>query len=200
MVTVGEIAERLRRPEADARAVSEKIRHWIREGLLFPVGDRNPGIGVHRRLEEPAVIDCAVLLQIVNAGIPIVGRGLLYALALAREAYRDWQARGRSGRQEFLELVWERHGGFTAKGAAFRHTGVVKPSAAADVSIIVNLSLAFARIRPAVEPPLRGRRRASTTSEPDTACAKADAVQEAAKARVDAASTRKPREARPRRA
>jgi hypothetical protein len=64
-LTVSDIAERIRRPHEDMRIAGDRIRNWTREGLLEPVGEKNPGTGKVRKYPESALIDCA-LLQVIT--------------------------------------------------------------------------------------------------------------------------------------
>lgn len=61
MLTVGEIAERIRDPGEPLAAVIERLRYWAKAGLLKPVGKRKPGTGHHRRYSRRAVLDAAIL-------------------------------------------------------------------------------------------------------------------------------------------
>ena len=45
LTTVGQIVEQLGPVAPDAGAMSERIRHWTREGLLLPVNQHHAGTG-----------------------------------------------------------------------------------------------------------------------------------------------------------
>jgi hypothetical protein len=74
--TISEIADRIRRPDEEIGAVIDRLKNWVKEGLLKPVGERHPGTGRHRRFPESALIDAAILhvmtdqigMQAVQAG------------------------------------------------------------------------------------------------------------------------------------
>lgn len=69
-LTVSEIAGRIWRPTdslTEAQVV-ERIRGWTKEGLLVPVGDKNPGPGRHRRYPYTAVGE-AILLNVLTEAI-----------------------------------------------------------------------------------------------------------------------------------
>jgi hypothetical protein len=69
-VTVSEIAGRIWRPGdnmTEAQLV-ERIRAWTKEGLLVPVGEKNPGTGRHRRYPYSAVPE-AMLLKVLSDAI-----------------------------------------------------------------------------------------------------------------------------------
>ena len=83
-LTVSEIAERIRRPHEDVRIAGDRIRNWTREGLLVPVGEKNPGTGKVRRYPESALIDAALLQVITDCtGIAAVAAGMLLKEARA---------------------------------------------------------------------------------------------------------------------
>ena len=74
--TVSEIAERIRRPHEDLRIAGDRIRNWTREGLLQPIGEKNPGTGKVRRYPESALIDAALLQVITDCtGVAAVAAG-----------------------------------------------------------------------------------------------------------------------------
>jgi hypothetical protein len=69
-VTVSEIAGRIWRTGdnmTEAQLV-ERIRAWTKEGLLMPVGEKNPGTGRHRRYPYSAVPE-AMLLKVLSDAI-----------------------------------------------------------------------------------------------------------------------------------
>jgi hypothetical protein len=75
-LTVSEIAERIRRPHEDMRIAGDRIRNWTREGLLEPVGEKNPGTGKVRRYPDSALIDAALLQVITDCtGVAAVAAG-----------------------------------------------------------------------------------------------------------------------------
>ena len=51
-----DLAEKIAPSAEDLPSTIERIRHWTREGLLTPVGERNPGTGHKRRYDEEAVV------------------------------------------------------------------------------------------------------------------------------------------------
>jgi hypothetical protein len=83
-LTVSEIAERIRRPHEDLRIAGDRIRNWTREGLLEPVGEKNPGTGKVRRYPESTLLDAALLQVITDCtGIAAVAAGILLKEARA---------------------------------------------------------------------------------------------------------------------
>jgi DNA-binding transcriptional MerR regulator len=65
-VTISEIAERIRRPDEDLGVVIDRLQSWVREGLLLPAGEKNPGTGRHRIFPQSAVIDALILHTLVD--------------------------------------------------------------------------------------------------------------------------------------
>ncbi len=66
------------------RIAGDRIRNWTREGLLEPVGEKNPGTGKVRRYPESALIDAALLQVITDCtGIAAVAAGMLLKEARA---------------------------------------------------------------------------------------------------------------------
>jgi hypothetical protein len=59
--TISEIAERIRKPGEEVGAVIDRLKNWVKEGLLQPIGEKNPGTGRHRLFPESALIDALVL-------------------------------------------------------------------------------------------------------------------------------------------
>jgi DNA-binding transcriptional MerR regulator len=69
--TVSEIAAMLEDAPERRPTLVERIRHWTREGLLRPIGEKNPGTGRHRAYEADALIDVAVLNLLANLGMQV---------------------------------------------------------------------------------------------------------------------------------
>jgi DNA-binding transcriptional MerR regulator len=77
-LTIRGLAERLAPIAPDTDATMQQIRHWTREGLLFPIQDTlHSGPGVHRVYNDDAVYEAAVLSVVANAGLPISGSQVL---------------------------------------------------------------------------------------------------------------------------
>ena len=69
-ITVRDIAHRIWRLSdsmSEAQLV-QRVRGWTREGLLLPVGEKNPGTGRHRRYPYTAVPE-AMLLKVLSDAI-----------------------------------------------------------------------------------------------------------------------------------
>jgi DNA-binding transcriptional MerR regulator len=151
-LTVAAIAELIRRPDVDKAAVIERLRHWSTEGLLKPLGDRNPGTGRPRFYDESAVFDAAILNVLADLGFPIgKQRYYLVVLDLAQRAKELWE------KKSFATLYLEvadfvdpgieggTHAVFLHEGKKRAHIGsVIHPRA--EASLIVNVTRLFARI------------------------------------------------------
>ena len=64
--TVSELAARIRRPDEKPELVADRIRNWTKDGLLEPSGEKNPGTGRSRLYPEKALIEAAVLLELMD--------------------------------------------------------------------------------------------------------------------------------------
>jgi hypothetical protein len=64
--TVTEIAERIARKGEELELVAHRIRNWTKDGLLEPVGEKNPGTGRSRTYPEKALIEATVLLELMD--------------------------------------------------------------------------------------------------------------------------------------
>jgi DNA-binding transcriptional MerR regulator len=86
-LTVSEIAHRLAEPER-RNALRERIRHWTREGLVKPIGEKNPGTGRHRLYEESVLVDVAILNALAGLGIQV--RAQHEVLFNVKKYLKDW--------------------------------------------------------------------------------------------------------------
>jgi hypothetical protein len=69
--TVSEIAELIRRPDADKQAVIERLRVWTDDGLLAPEGKLAVGTGRARMYDRTALQMAAVLNVLADFGMPV---------------------------------------------------------------------------------------------------------------------------------
>jgi len=70
-LTVREIAARLAAKPKERAALVERIRHWTREGLITPIGEKNPGTGRHRKYPVTVLPDVALLNTLAPVGIQV---------------------------------------------------------------------------------------------------------------------------------
>jgi DNA-binding transcriptional MerR regulator len=104
-LTVSEIAHRLAKPE-ERNTLRERIRHWTREGLVKPIGERNPGTGRHRLYEESVLVDVAILNALAGLGVQV--RDLHAVLGRAQEKVQ-WLAK--EPQDAIIYLVISYYGG-----------------------------------------------------------------------------------------
>jgi DNA-binding transcriptional MerR regulator len=67
-------SERVAKGNAEVAAVQplfERIRHWTREGLLSPAGEKNPGTGRARLYDDDAVRKARVLNSLTECGFTV---------------------------------------------------------------------------------------------------------------------------------
>lgn len=138
-LTVSEIAERIAKPGASKAAIVERLRHWTREGLLVPLGDKNPGTGRSRVYDEGTLLDAAVLDILADMGLRV---GFLRAvLALVWQGTKDMAAKKGGPKNMFLEID------YLADGTSFPHLhqgGQINKHA--DFSFVLNLAQLHARL------------------------------------------------------
>lgn len=102
-LTVSELAQALAPVAPDVPGTVQRIRHWTRERVLFPVDLQHAGAGKHRRYAVDAVFDASILHVLTAFGLPVSGsRVLTDATTKARFAVPRWKAAKANG--EVLEL------------------------------------------------------------------------------------------------
>jgi DNA-binding transcriptional MerR regulator len=87
--TAKEIAERIA-GDGELQPAVERVHHWTREGLLEPIGDRNPGTGRRRLYSEDAVVAAMVLTLLAGFGVGV--NVMRTALTLSRHAWGNLRA------------------------------------------------------------------------------------------------------------
>jgi MerR HTH family regulatory protein len=146
-LTVGQIVEQLGPVTPDAAAaMSERIRHWTREGLLLPVDQHHAGTGRHRRYSPDTSYEATVLSALASAGLQLVSRPYIQAaLSQARAVLQKWrQARSVGHKLPLFFLVISHD--TTRIGdepTTAIHEGIVKHDPTAEITIVVNLSQLF---------------------------------------------------------
>jgi hypothetical protein len=146
-LTVGQIVEQFGAvAPAAAAALSERVRHWTREGLLVPREQYHAGTGRHRRYGLDTCYEVAVLNSLAGAGLQLVSRPYIHsALEQAKAALQTWrQAISAGHRPPLLFLVFSydptRLGN---EPTVSIHEGVVNPAPGAEIMIVVSLSQLF---------------------------------------------------------
>jgi DNA-binding transcriptional MerR regulator len=149
-LTVGQIVEQLGPVAPDAGAVSERIRHWTREGLILPVDQHHAGTGRHRRYGPDAVYEAAILNALATVGLQLVSRPYIHsALSQVRTALRTWQQAESSGRKLPLFYLVISHDMSRIGGepTVSIQEGRVKDIATSEIAIVLNLSQLFVRVQ-----------------------------------------------------
>jgi hypothetical protein len=149
-LTVGQIVEELGPLAPDAAAMTERIRHWTREGLLVPVNQHHAGTGRHRRYNPEASYEAAILNALATAGLQLVSRPYIRAaLIQARAALQEWHQARSAGRKlpVFLLVILHDMTRVGGEPIASIHEGTIKHDPNAEITIVVNLSQLFSRVR-----------------------------------------------------
>jgi|RhiMetdeSRZDD1v2_1073273.scaffolds.fasta_scaffold555870_2 MerR-like DNA binding protein len=149
-LTVGQIVEQLGAVAPDSgAAVSERIRHWTREGLLVPMGQHHAGTGRHRRYSSDTSYDAAVLNALASAGLHLVSRPYIQAaLSHARGVLQTWRQAISAGHKLplFFLVISHEMTRLSSEPTVSIHEGVVKHTPTAEIMIVVNLSQLFLRV------------------------------------------------------
>jgi hypothetical protein len=147
-LTVRDLANRIHRRDEDPSAVIERIRHWTREGLLIPRGEKNPGTGRHRKYPETALEFALILNELADLGIHVgAARKFIFPNATTMRAglQKAFDA-ARSG-SEIVYLIFPR----------FEHDRPQPPYTlrgdhelgrlATEATVVLNLTKLFKRLR-----------------------------------------------------
>jgi len=65
------IAAKLNAEQGAERLIFERVRHWTREGLLSPVGEKNPGTGRSRLYDDSMVRKARALNSLTECGVTL---------------------------------------------------------------------------------------------------------------------------------
>jgi len=143
-VTVGQIAEQLKPIAPDPAATIERVRHWTRQKLLYPIAQHHAGTGKHRRYGDDSKFEVAILTAMAEAGLPIISqRYLQKALSLTHRALQRWRANPELS----LFLVISRD--LTQRdGPSVRLIENFEKSLRAHVCLVMNLPLIFRHVEP----------------------------------------------------
>jgi DNA-binding transcriptional MerR regulator len=117
-LTVGQVAERLKAIAPDIENTISKVRHWSREGMIFPVAQAGEGTGKHRLYAESVVYEAAILMATTSAGMNVAGtRFLIDALTAAKFALTKW----RKEKGPLYLAAWRRSPGRTIVDVVEEH-------------------------------------------------------------------------------
>ena len=129
--------------------MSERIRHWTREGLLLPVNQHHAGTGRRRRYSPDTSYEAAVLNALASSGLQLVSRPYIQAaLSHARAVLQKWrQARSAGHKLPLFFLVISHEMTEDRQRAGRVDTRrIVKHAPTAEIMIVVNLSQLFLRV------------------------------------------------------
>ncbi len=150
-LTVAELADVIRRPDADRAAVVERLRTWTDAGLLEPAGERNPGTGKPRQYDDTTAFDAGILNALADARFPIgKARYFMVVMMLGQQAKDAWARKRRV--DLYLEIAdfapgpqGVTHAVFLHEGEKHDHLGsLIHPGS--EGSYILALGRLFARI------------------------------------------------------
>ena len=68
---MGGIIGKLNAEAAAEQLMFDRVRHWTREGLLSPAGEKNPGTGRARLYDETAFRKARVLNSLTECGVTV---------------------------------------------------------------------------------------------------------------------------------
>lgn len=126
---MSELVDEVVRSGADKSLIVSRLRHWVREGLIEPVGEPHPGSGRHRYFEDTALEIALVLNALADFNLPV---GVLRTAALKlRKAFRQHMVA-----PLFLAIGREPNG----KLSASLHDNYVDAIADSDASIVLDLT------------------------------------------------------------
>jgi DNA-binding transcriptional MerR regulator len=69
LMTIGEVAARVRHLAVDPFALTERCRHWAKLGLLVSADPHTEGTGKHKLYDQRAIYDAALLTALADAGV-----------------------------------------------------------------------------------------------------------------------------------
>jgi DNA-binding transcriptional MerR regulator len=70
-ITAKDIAQAIAGPDGDLKPAIERIHHWTNEGLLVPLGEKNPGTGRKRLYDEDAIIAARIFNVLAEYGVSL---------------------------------------------------------------------------------------------------------------------------------
>lgn len=70
-LTARELGETIVSPDRELQQAIERIHHWTREGLLTPIGEKNPGRGRVRFYSREAIVPARILNTLADFGLGV---------------------------------------------------------------------------------------------------------------------------------
>jgi DNA-binding transcriptional MerR regulator len=151
-ITIGDVAERIREPDEDLLAVRDRLRAWVREGIIKPeTAQKEPGR--HRYYGESAIICAGILSRLSHHyEISYASKNPMKAMfLLAVEEARNVSAQSDEGREIFLVLWSEGDGKKLSVHCQKQYIDLkskrlVEIPPEANDAIVINLTQLFRRI------------------------------------------------------
>jgi DNA-binding transcriptional MerR regulator len=141
-ISVGEIAKRLAPIAPDIKNTFSKVRHWSREGMMFPVAGMHEGTGRARLYSDSAIYEAAILLLATNAGLNVAStRYLVDGLTMAKLALPGWR---KAPEQPLYLRISREAAPRTRTEIEILHEAPGAPTA--DLTIVIDLAMLFSRI------------------------------------------------------
>jgi DNA-binding transcriptional MerR regulator len=103
---------------AAARPMFERVRHWTREGLLSPAGEKNPGTGRARLYDESAVRKARVLNSLTECGVTV--RNLHVISKFLDSKASEWMTKT-AGSSDLVYLVIQKFRWIEERDMQIRH-------------------------------------------------------------------------------
>jgi hypothetical protein len=136
-------------PEPMMPLMSERIRHWTREGLLEPVDTLLTGTGHHRRFGPDAAFNVLVLNVLADFGVQLAAKkkAIEEALDKLRTARKRWERTKAEGPFWLVIRLKRTPVGEFTRATVEAVAGVVVDDPADDSLVLkVNISLILARL------------------------------------------------------
>jgi DNA-binding transcriptional MerR regulator len=100
------------------RLMFDRVRHWTREGLLSPAGDKNPGTGRARLYDESAVRKARVLNSLTECGVTVRHLHVINNFLDSKAA--EWLTK-KAGSYDLMYLVIQKFRGIEERDMQIRH-------------------------------------------------------------------------------
>jgi hypothetical protein len=131
----------------DLSSSMERIRHWTSEGLLTPIGEKNPGTGRRRLYDREGMYMALILNELANWGLGVRQTNQSYfheAFELAKRAAKTIDQRAWAGIE--VILIINRDSTLeTPKASLFEGPIPLQIKADSDSSMAINLTKLLTR-------------------------------------------------------
>jgi DNA-binding transcriptional MerR regulator len=104
---------------AAERPMFERVRHWTREGLLSPAGEKNPGTGRVRLYDESAFRKAKVLNSLTECGLTV--RNLHVISNFLDSKADEWMTKPAAGSCDLVYLVIQKFRWIEERDMQIRH-------------------------------------------------------------------------------